>query len=183
MIKISRIIYKLFITLLYKIFNFKYFEINPVKSYFHGRVTILNGKVHIGNGFRNKFDFNLSINGGELFIGNNVFVNNNVSINCRDRVVIGDNALIGEHVLIYDHDHKFCEKGLFREQGFKTSKVTIGSNVWIGSNVIILKGVTIGNNVVISAGSVVSKDIPKNTVLIQKRTNSFVLTNDMTNEK
>ena len=42
--------------------------------------------------------------------------------------------------------------------------VTIGSDVWIGGNVVINPGVTIGSNVVIGSGSVVTKDIPDNSV-------------------
>ena len=44
--------------------------------------------------------------------------------------------------------------------------VKIEDNVWIGSNVVILPGVTIGENSVIGAGSVVTKDIPKNVVAV-----------------
>ncbi|WP_321018774.1 DapH/DapD/GlmU-related protein, partial [Eisenbergiella porci] len=40
----------------------------------------------------------------------------------------------------------------------------LGNNVWIGGGAIILPGVTIGDNVVIGAGSVVTKDIPSNTI-------------------
>ena len=40
----------------------------------------------------------------------------------------------------------------------------MGDNVWIGGNTVILPGVTVGSNVVIGAGSVVSKDIPDNTI-------------------
>jgi acetyltransferase-like isoleucine patch superfamily enzyme len=38
--------------------------------------------------------------------------------------------------------------------------------VWIGGGVIILAGVTIGDNVTIGAGSVVTHDIPSNTVAV-----------------
>lgn len=47
-------------------------------------------------------------------------------------------------------------------------------NVWIGANVIILKGVTIGENSVVSAGSIITKDVPANTILVQKRTNTLI---------
>lgn len=40
---------------------------------------------------------------------------------------------------------------------------------WIGAGVIILKGVTIGENCVVASGSVVTKDVPDNSILIQKR--------------
>ena len=44
--------------------------------------------------------------------------------------------------------------------------ITIGDNVWFGGNCIVLPGVTIGNNVVVGAGSVVTKDIPDNAVVV-----------------
>src|SRR6476620_11192623 len=42
--------------------------------------------------------------------------------------------------------------------------IAVGDNVFIGLNAIILPGVRIGSNVVIGAGSVVTKDVPDNTV-------------------
>ena len=40
----------------------------------------------------------------------------------------------------------------------------MGDNVYIGVHTVILPGVKIGNNVIIGAGSVVTKDIPDNSV-------------------
>lgn len=42
--------------------------------------------------------------------------------------------------------------------------ITIEKNVWLGAGVILLPGVTIGANTVIGAGSLVTKDLPKNVV-------------------
>ena len=44
--------------------------------------------------------------------------------------------------------------------------VDYGNNVWIGGGAILLPGVTIGDNVVIGAGSVVTHDIPSNSVAV-----------------
>jgi acetyltransferase-like isoleucine patch superfamily enzyme len=44
--------------------------------------------------------------------------------------------------------------------------IIIGDNVFIGINTILLPGVKIGNNVVIGAGSIVTKDIPDNSVAV-----------------
>lgn len=46
------------------------------------------------------------------------------------------------------------------------SKVIIGSNVWFGEFVTVLKGVRIGDNCIIGAGSIVTKDIPDNSVAV-----------------
>lgn len=43
--------------------------------------------------------------------------------------------------------------------------IIIGNNCWIGTNVRICKGVTIGDNAVVAACSVVTKDVPANSVV------------------
>lgn len=43
--------------------------------------------------------------------------------------------------------------------------VYIGDNCFIGSKAIILPGVKIGNEVIVGAGSVVTKDIPSNSIV------------------
>lgn len=59
-----------------------------------------------------------------------------------------------------------------RGGGYCVKEIYIDKNVWIGSNVVILKGVTIGADSVVASGCVVTKDIPANTILIQKRLNT-----------
>ena len=55
--------------------------------------------------------------------------------------------------------------GELRRKGTQFSlPVRIGNDVWLGSNVVVLPGVTIGSNVVIGAGSVVTHDIPDNSL-------------------
>ena len=45
-----------------------------------------------------------------------------------------------------------------------SGRVTIGNNVRFGVDCTVLKGVTIGDNCFIAAGSLVTKDIPANSV-------------------
>ena len=47
-----------------------------------------------------------------------------------------------------------------------SGRITIGNNVAFGQNVMILKGVTIGDNCFIGAGSIVTKDIPSNSIAV-----------------
>jgi acetyltransferase-like isoleucine patch superfamily enzyme len=42
--------------------------------------------------------------------------------------------------------------------------VVLEDNVWIGDSAIICKGVTIGKNSIVGAGSVVTKDVPPNSI-------------------
>jgi len=46
-----------------------------------------------------------------------------------------------------------------------TAPVTIADNVWIGMGAVVLKGVTIGENSVVAAGAIVTRDVPRNSVV------------------
>jgi lipopolysaccharide O-acetyltransferase len=108
----------------------------------------------------------------KLYIGDNVQINDYVHIAVSEGVYIGNNTLIASKVLISDHNHgKY--NGQFQSSPNEspinrilTSKeVVIGKNVWIGEFVTILPGVTIGDGAIIGSMSVVSNDIPKNTIV------------------
>ena len=52
------------------------------------------------------------------------------------------------------------------ERRMLTSRpVTLCNNVWIGAGAIVLPGVTVGENAVVGAGSVVTHDVPPDTVV------------------
>ena len=111
--------------------------------------------------------------GNNIYFGNNCEVNMNCTFLDDNRIVIGDNALIAPNVQIYTAFHptnaadRFGpqkEDGSFAFCKTQTAPVIISNNVWIGGGAILLPGVHIGNNVVIGAGSVVTRDIPDNTV-------------------
>ena len=75
----------------------------------------------------------------------------------------GNDVFIGPNCGFYTANHPIDK--LTRNQGLETSNpITVGNDVWIGGNVCVLGGVTIGNNVVIGAGSVVTRDVPDNSL-------------------
>ena len=63
--------------------------------------------------------------------------------------------------------HDYYKTGMERIQTVPSEKhdITIHKGAWIGSGAIILGGVTIGENAVVGAGSVVTKNVGKNTVV------------------
>ena len=78
-------------------------------------------------------------------------------------IFIGSHTMIGPNVTLVATGHPVRPD--LRYQGAQYSlPVHIGENVWIGANVTVLPGVTIGDNAVIGANSLVTKDIPANTV-------------------
>jgi len=98
---------------------------------------------------------------GTLVIGDYVGMNEGVSIMAVHEVTIGDYTLIADYVAIHDTDFHELAPGV----PVKTAPVRIGRNVWIGRNAIVLSGVTIGPNAVVAAGSVVTSDVPANTIV------------------
>ena len=103
--------------------------------------------------------------GYNIEIGENFCSNHNLLILDSAKVHIGDNVLIGPNCSFYTSTHPI--NYIERELGTELAKpINIGNNVWLGGNVIVLAGVTIGENSVIGAGSVVSRDIPPNTVAV-----------------
>lgn len=101
--------------------------------------------------------------GENIHIGENFFANFNLTVLDEAEVRIGDNAFIGPNVSIYTACHPL-DAAERNKQTEWALPVTIGNNVWMGGNVTIVPGVTIGDNCVIGAGSVVTHDIPSNTV-------------------
>lgn len=82
-------------------------------------------------------------------------------------VTIGKNCFINKFFEIHTHDwvsHIFLHSG--RELINSSGRVTIGNNVAFGRHVMVLKGVTIGDNCFIGAGSIVTKDIPSNSIAV-----------------
>lgn len=79
---------------------------------------------------------------------------------------------IGANVHITDGVHFLTHDGgtlLFRDTIPDleiTKPIKIGDNVYIGNNALIMPGVTIGNRVIIGAGSIVTHDIPDNSVAV-----------------
>ena len=60
-----------------------------------------------------------------------------------------------------------------KSQGVQRKGITIEDDCWIGSNVTILDGVTIGKGSVIGAGTLVTKDIPADSIIVDKREKSI----------
>jgi acetyltransferase-like isoleucine patch superfamily enzyme len=106
----------------------------------------------------------------EIIIGNNVCFNTDIHIGCINRIEIGDNCLFGSRIYITDHDHGETSPEDLRiipaKRKLKSKgPVIIENNVYIGEGVAILSGVLIGENSIIATNSVVTKDVPKNTVV------------------
>ena len=122
-----------------------------------------------------------------LFPGNpDVFVHWSAEVKYPDRITVGQGVIIGPNstigaaspVVLGDHVH--LSKGATVETaGLDFSQplpyphthrpITIEDGVWIGTQATILGGVTIGARSVIGAGTVVTKDVPPDTIVAGRK--------------
>lgn len=110
-----------------------------------------------------------------IIIGNRVGMSS-VCLHAMRQIIIGNDVKIGADVLIIDNDSHPIDFTLRRddneyEKGSEqyldsvhALPVTIDDDVWIGARSIILKGVHIGARSIIAAGSVVTRNIPPDSI-------------------
>ena len=119
-------------------------------------------------------------------VGENVFIGRNVSLkNCKDAsfgsdvsihemcyidakggLQIGSSVSVAHHTSILTFNHTWNEAKLpIKYNPLELKPVVIEDDVWVGCGVRIMPGVTIGQRSVIAAGAVVTKDVPKGTLV------------------
>jgi len=115
---------------------------------------IVNGKFSIYTGFH------ISVTEGAALTLGGGYINNNTTIDCFDSITIGNGVAISKGVTIRDSDNH----SINGNQAIH-APIVIEDDVWIGLNVTVLKGVCIGSGSVVAAGAVVTRDVPKNTLV------------------
>jgi len=114
--------------------------------------TYVGDNTEIGNnvkiGSLAHIDYNVKI-------GENTKVEAQVFIPPLSR--IGKNAFIGPAAVLTNDPYPMCDKMI---------GVTIEDNAIIGARAVIKAGVTVGKNSVVAMGSVVTRDVPENVVVI-----------------
>jgi UDP-2-acetamido-3-amino-2,3-dideoxy-glucuronate N-acetyltransferase len=104
---------------------------------------------------------NCNIN-SHCFIENEVLIGNNVTVKCGvyiwDGITIEDDVHIGPNVTFTNDLYPRSK------HDFEISKTIIRQGASIGANATIIGGITIGKYALIGAGSVVTKDVPDNTL-------------------
>ena len=101
--------------------------------------------------------------GARTQLGTGTFVNHGAYFMDGGGITIGKNVFIGPFCGFYTATHPLDYAR--RNRGLeKALPIKVGDNCWFGANVTVLPGVTIGSGCVIAAGSVVTKDVPDNSI-------------------
>jgi len=105
-------------------------------------------------------------------IQKNAYVGKNCKISSHtficEGVHIDDNCFIGHNVTFINDKYPRStnpDGSMQTEADWKLDETWIGKGVSIGSSATILCGITIGENSIVGAGSVVTKNVPPNTIV------------------
>lgn len=93
-------------------------------------------------------------------IGKNVVIMPGCLMMSAGGITIEDGAMIAANAQLISNNHD-----LYERQIITCKPVHIGKNAWIGAGATILPGVTVGDNAVVGAASVVTKDVPADTIV------------------
>ena len=107
--------------------------------------------------------FNCNIN-CHVFIENEVYIGDNCTIKSGvqlwDGITIKDNVFIGPNTTFAND--KYPTSKVKRIKNWQT---LVEKNVSIGANSTILPGIKINENAIVGAGSVITKDVPRNAIV------------------
>ena len=122
-----------------------------------GDKCVFNSSFAFNQLIDNKCFLHTSCPEAKIVIGNNSGFSG-VKFICYKLIHVGNHVTVGANTVFIDSDvHEDLT-------GKEAESIIVEDNVFIGRNCSIMKGVHIGKNVIIGACSVVTHDIPANTV-------------------
>jgi len=103
-------------------------------------------------------------------IGPNCHLASNIRIVAVNGVVLEEGSGVADNVFLSDtiHDYRTVEEGAPNwTAGLKLGKpLIIRRGVWIGTNSVVTGGIEIGENAIIAPCTVVSRDVPANSLVV-----------------
>ncbi|RXJ73498.1 hexapeptide transferase [Veronia nyctiphanis] len=102
-----------------------------------------------------------------LTIGKNCVIGEECYFSCREKgtnLTIGDNCMFSRNVKLMTSDgHDVSQNGIRINPA---ENIEIGSRVWLADNVTVLKGCCIASGSIVGINSIVTKNIPSNSVAV-----------------
>jgi acetyltransferase-like isoleucine patch superfamily enzyme len=108
----------------------------------------------------------LATHGGSIRLGERCSVNAYSILYGHGGLEIGRFVRIAPHCIVVPMNHEFADTSRpIMEQGLRCEGIVIEDDVWIGAHSVVLDGCTVGRGAVIAAGSIVTRDVPRNAVV------------------
>jgi acetyltransferase-like isoleucine patch superfamily enzyme len=135
--------------------------------YYYGRIYVRHLISKLGSYKKSDISYPIIIKSpNNVFISNNVKIGPNCTFGAFNKIYIGSSSRISSNCIIETATLDLYK----RDFGFHKGKdIVIGNNVWIGAGCTILGGTIIGDNSFVHAGSIVSSNIPKNSIFKENK--------------
>lgn len=137
---------------------FEWNQCDPSLSRYKEIPKELFGEFEEGSKVHTPFYCNLAKN---IHIGKNVTIMPYFKCMSAGQVYMEDDVRIALDVKVITNNHDFYDRDILTVEDVRICK-----NAWIGAGATILPGVTIGENAIVGAGSVVTKDVEADTIVV-----------------
>ena len=138
----------------------------PWHVHLHGAHIQIGEQIHIIAASDRKValtTWNFEDDQGHISIGDYCLICPGVRIDSATSVTLGNNCMLAAGAYLSDADwHDHYDRT--RPVG-KTEPIVLEDNVWIGEGAMVAKGVRIGENSIVGARSLVTRDVPANTIV------------------
>ncbi|MEI9935876.1 MAG: acyltransferase [Pseudomonadota bacterium] len=101
----------------------------------------------------------------DISIGTFTLISGSLHCDIGAALIIGNRVRIGHDVSLLTVDHRVGPEAM-RSGERKFGAIEIGDGAWLASRVVVLPGIRIGAGAIVAAGSVVTRDVPANTLAV-----------------
>lgn len=101
----------------------------------------------------------------EISIGEYTMISGTLHLDIGAPIRIGSRVRIGHDVSLITVDHDVGPEEM-RSGKRKFGPIEIGDGAWLASRVVVLPGVRVGAGAIVAAGSLVTRDVPANALVV-----------------
>ena len=129
----------------------------------NGGLVKLGDNVHLHTGIKIQTG-----NDANVEIGEQTHIQSGCQLSAyKSSIIIGRGVEIAPNCAFYSYNHGIEANIPVRDQPLiSNGDIVVGDDAWLGYGVVVLDGVEIGENAIIGAGSVVTKNIPPNSIAV-----------------
>lgn len=130
-----------------------------------------NNKIIVGNNSRigPNCSFWMEGNNINIIIGAYTSFTNDVHVNAQEdnmSIEIGEDCMFSNHIIIRTSDSHAIYSNDTDKRINHAKPIKIGKHVWVAPGSEIMKGVTIGDGCIVGSQTMVTNDVPDNTLVV-----------------